>query len=60
VCDQREETAKNLVVIIRFLTSECKQMSDRSAQAYESLTKYPELRKIEAQLQEAQQQAFLL
>jgi hypothetical protein len=33
-------------------------LSDRSAQTYECLTEDPELRKLEAQLQEAQQQAF--
>jgi uncharacterized protein YdcH (DUF465 family) len=58
VRDQREETAKNTVVRIRSLTSECKQLSDRSAQTYECLVEDPELRKLEAQLQEAQQQAF--
>jgi septal ring factor EnvC (AmiA/AmiB activator) len=30
VRDQREETAKNTVASIRSLTSECKQLSDRS------------------------------
>jgi hypothetical protein len=58
VRDQREETAKNTVVRIRSLASECKQLSDRSAQTYERLVEDPELRKLEVQLQEAQQQAF--
>jgi chromosome segregation ATPase len=58
VHDQREEAAKNTVGRIRALTSECKQLSDRSAQTYERLTEDPELRKLEAQLQEAQQQAL--
>jgi hypothetical protein len=58
VHDQREEATKNTVVRIRALTSECKQLSDRSAQTYECLAEDPELRKLEAQLQEAQQQAF--
>jgi hypothetical protein len=58
VCDQREEAAKSAVGRIRALTSECKQLSDRSAQTYECLTEDPELRKLEAQLQEVQQQAL--
>jgi hypothetical protein len=33
-------------------------LSDRSAQTYERLIEYPELRKLEAQLQEAQQQTL--
>jgi ERCC4-related helicase len=53
--DQREEAAKSVVGRIRALTSECKQMSDRSMQTYECLTEDPELRKLEAQLQKAQQ-----
>jgi len=60
VGDQREETDKNTIVRIRALTSECKELSDRSAQKYGCLTKDPELRNLEAQLHEAQQQAFLL
>jgi hypothetical protein len=54
VRDQREEIDNNTVVIIRALASECKQLSDRSAHTYERLTEDPELRKLEAQLQEAQ------
>jgi hypothetical protein len=50
VRDQREEVAKNAVEIIRALTSECKQLSDRSSQTYERLAEDPELRKLEAQL----------
>jgi hypothetical protein len=60
VRDQREESAKNTVVSIKSLTSACKNLSDRSAQTYERLTEDPELKKLEAQLQEAQQQAFSL
>jgi hypothetical protein len=57
VHDQREEAARNAVERIRALASECKQLSDRSAQTYEHLAEDPELRKLEAQLQEAKQQA---
>ena len=60
VHDQREETTKNTIVRIRALASECKQLSDRSAQTYERLTEDPELKNLEVQLQEAQQQAFSL
>jgi hypothetical protein len=54
VHDQREEAARSAVGRIRALTSECKKLSDRSAQTYECLTEDPELRKLEAQLQEVQ------
>jgi hypothetical protein len=57
VCDQREEAARNAVERIRALASECKKLSDRSAQTYEHLAEDLELRKLEAQLQEAKQQA---
>jgi hypothetical protein len=60
VRDQREEATKNTLVRIRALASECKQLSDRSVQTYEHLTKYLELRKLKVQLQEAQQQAFFV
>jgi hypothetical protein len=53
-----EETAKKKILRIRALASECKKMSNRSTQTYECLTKDPEMRKLEAQLQEAHQQAF--
>jgi hypothetical protein len=53
VHDQWEDDTKSVVENIRVLTSECKQLSNRSAQTYECLTKDPELRKLEAQLQEA-------
>jgi hypothetical protein len=58
VHDQREETDKNTLIRIRSLTSDCKQLSDISTQTYERLVEDPELRKLEAQLQEAQQHAF--
>jgi hypothetical protein len=60
VHDQREESTKNTIEKIRSLTSECKQLSDRSTQTYECLIEDPELRKLEAQLQEVQQQEFSL
>jgi hypothetical protein len=50
VHDQREEATKSTVGRIKVLTSECKKLSDRSAQTYECLTEDPELRKLEAQL----------
>jgi hypothetical protein len=52
VNNQREEDAKNVVERIRALTSECKKLSDHSVQTYECLAKDPELRKLEAHLQE--------
>jgi hypothetical protein len=39
------------------LASECKKLSDQSAQTYEHLAEDLELRKLEAQLQEAKQKA---
>jgi FtsZ-binding cell division protein ZapB len=57
VRDQREETARSAVERIRVLASECKKLSDRSAQTYERLAEDPKLRKLEAQLQEVKQQA---
>jgi len=56
--NQREEFAKSTVGRIRALTSEFKQLSDKSAQTYEHLTEDPKLRKLEAQLQEVQQKAL--
>jgi hypothetical protein len=58
VRDQMEETAKKTILRVGALTSECKQLSDRGAQKYEHLTEYLELRRLEAHLQEANQQAF--
>jgi uncharacterized Ntn-hydrolase superfamily protein len=57
VHDQREETAKSAVERIRALASECKKLSDQSAQTYEHLAKDLELNKLEAQLQEVKQRA---
>jgi hypothetical protein len=56
VHNQREEYAKRIVGRIKILTLECQKFSDQSAQTYEHLPKYLKLRKLEAHLQEAQQQ----
>jgi uncharacterized protein YoxC len=48
VWDQREETARSAVERIRALASECKKLSDRSAQTYEHLAEDPDLRTLEA------------
>ena len=55
VRDQREETTKSAVERIGVLASECKQLSNRSAQTYVHLVEYLELRTLEAQLQEVKQ-----
>jgi len=60
VCDHIEESAKNKVIWIRALASECKQLSNISVLTYERLTEYAEIRKLEVKLQEAQQQAFFM
>jgi predicted nucleic acid-binding Zn-ribbon protein len=57
VRDQREMTAWSTVEGIKALTEECKQLSSRSAQIYESLTENPELHKLESQLQEVKHEA---
>jgi hypothetical protein len=49
VHDQREESDKRVVERIRVLASECKQLSNKSAQTYECLMEDPEIRKLEAQ-----------
>jgi hypothetical protein len=48
--DQREVTAQSAIERIREFTLECKHLSSRSAQTYESLAEDPEMRKLEAQL----------
>jgi predicted nucleic acid-binding Zn-ribbon protein len=55
VCDQREESAKSIVESIKSLTSTCKQLSDRITKTYECLAEDTNLKKLESQLQEAQQ-----
>jgi hypothetical protein len=54
---QREETDWSVVKRIKALALECKKLSNRSAQTYESLAEDPKLRTLEAQHQEAKQQA---
>jgi hypothetical protein len=54
VHDQREEAVKSAVERIIAPASKFKELSNRSAQTYECLVEYLELRKLEAQLQEAQ------
>jgi hypothetical protein len=55
--DQREMTSRCTVERIKALTEECKQLSSRSAQIHENLTKNPELHKLESQLQEAKHES---
>jgi hypothetical protein len=50
VHDQREETSKNRVENIRALTSECKNLSDKSAHTYECLAEDPKLKKLQVHL----------
>jgi phage shock protein A len=57
VRDQREATARSAVERLKDLTLECKQLTDHSALTYERLTKSPELRALESQLQEVKYQA---
>jgi hypothetical protein len=47
---QREETVKRTVERIRALASECKKLSNQSAQTYERLVEDLKLRTLEAQL----------
>jgi hypothetical protein len=54
VHDQSKETAKNTLIRIRTLASECKQLSDRRVQTYVCLIEDLEIRMLEAQLQEVQ------
>jgi hypothetical protein len=58
--DLREATARSTVDRLKTLALECKQLSTRSAQTYETLTENPELQTLEAQLQEAKQHADVL
>jgi uncharacterized protein YlaI len=48
---------QGVVEIIKALASECKKLRDRSVHTYECLAEDPELRILEAQLQEAKQWA---
>jgi hypothetical protein len=47
--------AQSVVERIKILAAECKQLSSRSMQIYEQLSKEPKLKKLESQLQEAKQ-----
>jgi hypothetical protein len=58
--DLREATARSAVDRLKTLASECRQLSTRSAQTYETLAENPELQTLEAQLQEAKQHADVL
>jgi hypothetical protein len=46
--DLREATARSAVSIMKSLSLECKQLSSRSAQTYDSLTENPELQALES------------
>jgi hypothetical protein len=57
---QREEIVKSAIERIRALDSKCKKLSDLSAQTYEFHVEDPELRRLEAHLQEVKHQASTL
>jgi cell division protein FtsL len=58
--DLREATARSTVGWLKTFSLECKQLSTRSTQTYETLAETPELQTLEAQLQEAKQHADTL
>jgi hypothetical protein len=58
--DLREATAWSTVGRLKTFALECKQLSARSTQTYETLAKNPKLQTMEAQLQEAKQHADML
>jgi hypothetical protein len=58
--DLREATARSEVGRLKTFALECKQLSARSVQTYETLTENQELKTLEAQLQEAKQHADTL
>jgi hypothetical protein len=60
VRDQREATTQSAVEILKALSKECKQMSNRSTQTYENLTENPKLQALESQLWEVKQHADTL
>jgi hypothetical protein len=60
VRDQGEETAQSAVKRIKALVLECKKLSNQSVQTYECLAEDPKLRTLEAQLQEAKQNASIV
>jgi chromosome segregation ATPase len=53
--DLREATARSAVTRLKTLASECRKLSMRSAQTYETLAGNPKLQTLEAQLEEAKQ-----
>jgi hypothetical protein len=57
VRDEREETSQSAVEKIKDISIGCKKLSGHSDQMYEKLTKNPELKALESQLQEAKYQA---
>jgi hypothetical protein len=58
--DLREATARSAVGRLKTFALECKQLSTRSTQTYETLAENPELQTLEAQLQEAKKHADTL
>ena len=58
--DLREAIARNVVGRLKALELECKQLTSRSAQTYETLTENLELQALESQLQEAKKHADML
>jgi hypothetical protein len=57
VRDQKEATAQSVFERLKALTLESKKLTDRNAQTYEQITKNPELKELESQLQEVKYQA---
>jgi hypothetical protein len=53
-----EEATKSAVERIRILDSKCKKLRNKNTQTYEHLTEDPDLRKLQEQLQEAQEHAL--
>jgi hypothetical protein len=58
--DLREATARSAVDRLKTLALECRQLSTRSAQTYETLAENPELQTLEAQLHEAKKHVDVL
>ena len=58
--DLREATARSIVDRLKTLASECRKLSTRSTQTYETLIENPELQTLEAQLHEEKQHVDML
>jgi cell division protein FtsL len=58
--DLREDNVQSTVSRLKPFALECKQLSARSAQTYETLAETPKLQTLEAQLQEAKKHADTL